>query len=121
MTLGMLQIKQWLENHNTSPRTGNELPDKILRPNHVLRAQIVEFRERKGLPALPPWEPDPQEVVNTAPQMGGHHNPGGMGAGGPPGLMIGGTGGQTMMHPAQMLQGIAAVLAACPALSAQLE
>ena len=54
------------------PRTGTNakpkpLPDRVLRPNHVLRSQIVEFRERHGLPALPGWEPDPQETVTAAP------------------------------------------------------
>jgi hypothetical protein len=49
-------IRQWLESHDTSPRTGNVLPDRVLRPNHVLRSQIVEFRERHGLAALPVWE-----------------------------------------------------------------
>lgn len=60
-------IKQWLEANETSPLTGQALPDKVLRPNHSLRAQIVEFRERQNLPALPPWSPDPQEVVPTRP------------------------------------------------------
>ncbi|CAE7475977.1 dbr1, partial [Symbiodinium sp. CCMP2456] len=53
-------IAKWLEEHSTSPKTGQELPDKVLRPNHALRAQIIAYRERKGLPSLPPWEPEPQ-------------------------------------------------------------
>ncbi|CAJ1414009.1 unnamed protein product, partial [Effrenium voratum] len=56
-------IAKWLEEHGTSPKTGRELPDKVLRPNHALRAQIMAFREQKGLPPLPPWEPESQEVV----------------------------------------------------------
>mmetsp|Transcript_53844 Transcript_53844/g.93557 ORF Transcript_53844/g.93557 Transcript_53844/m.93557 type:complete len:1009 (+) Transcript_53844:87-3113(+) len=56
-------IAKWLEEHNTSPKTGQELPDNVLRPNHALRAQILAWRERQGLPPLPPWEPEPQETV----------------------------------------------------------
>lgn len=40
-----MAIKRWLEEHNTSPRTGKQLHDKIIRPNHSLRAQIVDFRQ----------------------------------------------------------------------------
>ena len=108
-------IKQWLESHDTSPRTGNVLPDRVLRPNHVLRSQIVEFRERHGLAALPVWEPDPQEVV-TAPAAaaaqqllatGQLHGPGGVG---PPPMML---------HPAQMVQILGQVIQD-PGLAAQL-
>eukprot|EP00929_Paragymnodinium_shiwhaense_P117931 TRINITY_DN893_c4_g1_i1.p1 TRINITY_DN893_c4_g1~~TRINITY_DN893_c4_g1_i1.p1 ORF type:complete len:926 (+),score=235.28 TRINITY_DN893_c4_g1_i1:74-2851(+) len=56
-------ISKWLEAHETSPATGRELPDRVLRPNHAMRAQVIAWRERNGLPALPPWEPEPQEVV----------------------------------------------------------
>eukprot|EP00435_Cladocopium_sp_Y103_P064828 s922_g26.t1 len=38
-------IAKWLEEHNSSPKTGRELPDKVLKPNHALRAQIMAFRE----------------------------------------------------------------------------
>eukprot|EP00931_Biecheleriopsis_adriatica_P119691 TRINITY_DN94904_c0_g1_i1.p1 TRINITY_DN94904_c0_g1~~TRINITY_DN94904_c0_g1_i1.p1 ORF type:complete len:941 (-),score=200.59 TRINITY_DN94904_c0_g1_i1:9-2831(-) len=58
-------IAKWLEEHGTSPKTGQELPDKVLRPNHAMRAQIIALRERLGMPALPPWEPEPQETVAT--------------------------------------------------------
>lgn len=58
-------IAKWLEEHNTSPKTGRELPDKVLKPNHALRAQIMAFRESRGLPPLPPWEPESQEVVQA--------------------------------------------------------
>eukprot|EP00930_Biecheleria_cincta_P044380 TRINITY_DN30501_c0_g1_i2.p1 TRINITY_DN30501_c0_g1~~TRINITY_DN30501_c0_g1_i2.p1 ORF type:complete len:873 (+),score=173.18 TRINITY_DN30501_c0_g1_i2:167-2620(+) len=60
-------IAKWLEDHGTSPKTGQELPDKVLRPNHALRTQIIAFREKKGMPPLPPWEPAPQETVPTRP------------------------------------------------------
>lgn len=47
-------IEDWLRLHDTSPKTGEVLPpppggkgvDKTLRPNHILRCQIIEFRER---------------------------------------------------------------------------
>ncbi|KAI5079636.1 hypothetical protein GOP47_0005115 [Adiantum capillus-veneris] len=47
-------IEDWLKSHDTSPKTGEVLPpppggegvDKTLRPNHILRCQIIEFRER---------------------------------------------------------------------------
>ncbi|CAK0825046.1 unnamed protein product, partial [Prorocentrum cordatum] len=58
-------IAKWLEEHGTSPKTGQELPDKVLRPNHSMRAQIISWRERYRLPPLPPWEPEPQETVQT--------------------------------------------------------
>uniref|UniRef100_A0A7S4WGM4 RING-type E3 ubiquitin transferase n=1 Tax=Alexandrium monilatum TaxID=311494 RepID=A0A7S4WGM4_9DINO len=58
-------IARWLEEHGTSPKTGQALPDKVLRPNHAIRAQVLAWRERRGLPPLPPWEPEPQETVPT--------------------------------------------------------
>ncbi|MCO5570840.1 hypothetical protein L7F22_024568 [Adiantum nelumboides] len=47
-------IEDWLKSHDTSPKTGEILPpppggkgvDKTLRPNHILRCQIIEFMER---------------------------------------------------------------------------
>ncbi|CAM6081727.1 unnamed protein product [Calypogeia fissa] len=48
-------IERWLKTHDTSPITGEVLPapqegygsgvDKSLRPNHILRGQIIEYRE----------------------------------------------------------------------------
>ena len=49
-------IQRWLRSHATSPRTGETLGDKTLRPNHALRSQISEFCATHGLPPLPPWE-----------------------------------------------------------------
>ena len=40
---------------------------QVIRPNHSLRTQIVEFREQYDLPALPAWSPDPQETVEPPP------------------------------------------------------
>ena len=79
-------ISQWLETHATSPRTGNALPDKVLRPNHNLRAQIVQYRETHSLPAMELWEPTAQETVQTREATAAAE---GAGAGGvPPGLQI---------------------------------
>lgn len=49
-------IEAWLKLHDTSPKTGEVLPpppggsgigvDKTLRPNHILRGQIIEYKER---------------------------------------------------------------------------
>ena len=41
-------IEQWLENHNTSPKTGVELESKQLVPNYSLRSLIQDFHERGG-------------------------------------------------------------------------
>ncbi|CAM6008603.1 unnamed protein product [Sphagnum balticum] len=48
-------ILRWLQTHDTSPITGEVLPplpgvsgtvvDKTLRPNHILRGQIIEYRK----------------------------------------------------------------------------
>jgi hypothetical protein len=54
-------IRVWLSQHQTSPRTGELLADKMLRPNHALRTQIVEHRAQRGLPPLP--RPRPQQNV----------------------------------------------------------
>lgn len=47
-------IEKWLKLHDTSPKTGEVLPppangigvDKTLRPNHILRGQIIEYKEQ---------------------------------------------------------------------------
>ncbi|KAI5066178.1 hypothetical protein GOP47_0018802 [Adiantum capillus-veneris] len=47
-------IEKWLKHHDTSPKTGEVLPpppggsgvDKTLRPNHILRGQIIEYKEK---------------------------------------------------------------------------
>ena len=36
-------IEQWLENHNTSPKTGIELESKQLVPNYSLRSLIRDL------------------------------------------------------------------------------
>lgn len=61
-------IARWLEERSTSPKTGRELPDRVLRPNHSLRTQILAWREANNLPPLPPWEPEPQETVQQQTQ-----------------------------------------------------
>ena len=38
-------IEQWLETHNTSPKTGIELESKQLVPNSSLRSLIQDFHK----------------------------------------------------------------------------
>ncbi|CAK9218902.1 unnamed protein product [Sphagnum troendelagicum] len=55
-------ILRWLQTHDTSPITGEVLPplpgvsgtvvDKTLRPNHILRGQIIEYRKNLACFAL---------------------------------------------------------------------
>ncbi|CAM6043947.1 unnamed protein product [Sphagnum compactum] len=55
-------ILRWLQTHDTSPITGEVLPplpgvsgtvvDKTLRPNHILRGQIIEYRKNLARFAL---------------------------------------------------------------------
>eukprot|EP00038_Savillea_parva_P027084 m.57504 g.57504 ORF g.57504 m.57504 type:complete len:752 (-) comp7767_c1_seq1:69-2324(-) len=62
-TYERLAIIRWLQAHSTSPSTGEQLPDRDIRPNRLLRTQIAEFRERNGMEPLPEWLPDPVETV----------------------------------------------------------
>lgn len=88
-----LAIIRWLQEHNTSPKTGAVLPDRDVRPNHGLRAQIADFRTKHGMEPLPEWKPDAVETIQSImPQ----ENPL-SGAGGHPGMMMG--------PPAGMMQG----------------
>ena len=41
-------ISKWLEDHNTSPKTGAPLEFKMLIPNQSLRSMIREFQERQA-------------------------------------------------------------------------
>ena len=40
-------IEHWFERRRTSPKTGEALDNTVLRPNHAIRGQIVEWRERQ--------------------------------------------------------------------------
>ena len=40
-------MEEWLRTKRTSPKTGEELEDKKLRPNHSLRGQIKTFLENR--------------------------------------------------------------------------
>eukprot|EP00250_Pteridium_aquilinum_P020295 c24773_g1_i1 orf=392-3226(+) len=61
-------IETWLKDHDTSPKTGEVLPpppggvgvDKTLRPNHILRGQIIEYKEKlaKMQPNAVSWSQD---------------------------------------------------------------
>jgi hypothetical protein len=42
------EMERWLQTHTTSPLTNEVLPGKTLIPNHNLRSQIREYRERVG-------------------------------------------------------------------------
>ena len=39
-------IERWLERRHTSPKTGEELTNTMLLPNHAMRGQILEWREQ---------------------------------------------------------------------------
>ena len=41
-------IATWLEDHDTSPKTGARLASKMLFPNQSLRSMIREFQERQA-------------------------------------------------------------------------
>lgn len=41
------EIRQWLQNHNTSPKTNEELINKLLIPNYALKAGIDKFTATK--------------------------------------------------------------------------
>ena len=41
-------ISKWLEDHDTSPKTGAPLEFKMLIPNQSLRSMIREFQERQA-------------------------------------------------------------------------
>ena len=41
-------IEKWLEDHDTSPKTGARLASKMLFPVHGLRAMIREFQEAQA-------------------------------------------------------------------------
>lgn len=73
---------------HTSITAGSTCSDRDIRPNRLLRTQIVEYRERTGLPKLPEWQPDPVEsVASILPGEGNGGNAAGglpMGRGGHP-------------------------------------
>lgn len=45
-TYELAAIKRWLEDHKTSPKTNMKLQHKHLIPNHNLRVQILEWKQR---------------------------------------------------------------------------
>ena len=45
-TYERLAIEHWFERRRTSPKTGEALENTLLLPNHTIRSQIVEWRER---------------------------------------------------------------------------
>jgi hypothetical protein len=47
-------IEEWLETHNTSPKTNEALPHTSLIPNHTLRAIIQDFEDGLVSPGSAP-------------------------------------------------------------------
>ena len=45
-TYERVSIARWLEEHATSPMTGETLQDRTLRPNHSMRSQIIGYGEK---------------------------------------------------------------------------
>ena len=43
-------IVQWLEGHDTSPRTGQPLENKTVIPNMMARQQVIAWCEQNGVP-----------------------------------------------------------------------
>ena len=43
-------IQKWFKDHDTSPHTNEPFEDKVLRPNLLVRKQIIAWREKHGLP-----------------------------------------------------------------------
>ena len=67
-------IQHWLKNHNTSPKTGKGLKNKNCIPNHIVRAQIQDYRKKNNLPEVAPWEP-PKPEENAGTRGGDGNNP----------------------------------------------
>ena len=39
-------IERWFKRRQTSPKTGEQLANAVLLPNHAMRGQIIEWREQ---------------------------------------------------------------------------
>lgn len=50
-------ILHWLKDHNTSPKTMKQLDNKNVVPNHILRAQIIDFRKANNIKEEEIWKP----------------------------------------------------------------
>jgi hypothetical protein len=37
-------ITEWINQHHTSPMTGQPLPDDLLRPNYIIRQLVAEYK-----------------------------------------------------------------------------
>ena len=42
-------IEQWLAQNGTSPKTGETLETNSIFPNHIMRRQIIEWREGQAV------------------------------------------------------------------------
>ncbi len=58
-------IEHWLATHNTSPKTGSQLLNKSLTPNHVMRNAIEEWLAEALAPAPAP-APDEAGASSTS-------------------------------------------------------
>ena len=59
-TYNRKQITLWFASHNTSPKTSQVLPHKMLIPNLDLRSRVIAWREAHGLP--PPLIANPGDL-----------------------------------------------------------
>jgi hypothetical protein len=59
-------ILHWLKDHNTSPKTMKQLDNKNVVPNHILRAQIIDFRKANNIKEEEIWKPPEPTKESTA-------------------------------------------------------
>jgi len=59
-------IERWLATNNTSPRTGAQLPNKVLIPNHALRSSIEEWHSTPAAKVLHEATDAATQIVNAA-------------------------------------------------------
>ena len=65
-------ILHWLKDHDTSPKTMSKLEHTNVVPNHIIRAQIIDFRQAHDLPDEEIWKPPEQTATDV--QHGHHHH-----------------------------------------------
>ena len=59
-------IERWLATNNTSPRTGAQLPNKVLIPNHALRSSIEEWHSTPAAKVLHEATDAATQIVKAA-------------------------------------------------------
>jgi len=70
-TYNRKEITLWFAQHNTSPKTSQVLPHKMLIPNLDLRSRIIAWRESHGLPPPRIANPDDLEPAEPVVAAGG--------------------------------------------------